>query len=930
MKKNETIKSFIPEALVIFLGTSGRKKASVVRHLESIFGITRLGQIKLLAFDAAGVESAIAVPSVYPDSENVALGPDEFIGIKLPDNDSLVKAELNGKLWMMKPHWHQNPGIVCDNSGTGGNQRNGAALWSLSENTVRQKINIALRELRDYQSQQQRIDITDGTKSVVNTIPVIVCGTELGGMASSGIDDVCRIAGQEAHALKCDVRITRLSLVLGCINPTDREMAARNELLALKRLQVYREGSYMAPIGDAKIHRPICDSVIMLSDSNNDGNINGLDALYSTAANYIFYLLSTPMGHVLRERAVDIEENLLKDDLGGTLSVSTASISKIHIDLPRVIEYCKCRLMTILYDWFLKPYQDVHASKDAVAVAESAKIVETLTQNTTLDRILSFTGLCGADVRQHMTMLFSNLVAGVKRGITGCTELAQASKQIIEVELSKKMPVQIQAEAEQMAGHFAKLVSQRIDIYLDAHDGVSRTKIFLDKLVEIINDLEHCNNSKFDRAIAKSKNISTMLANGHDMLARLRKRHSFIQAISIFKKSAIKRIFRVYTDLAIKNSLECEGRTILKNQLIPLLRTAVTSQSVYVQGIAGKIQVCRDEMAKEAHRLKTMSSVLMVPIGLELARPKFLDRQLESIVTSDGGIDELLKKLYQQFCETIGSLKTFGTDEPIKHDGMLNYCAKLAEQNVTHLNAIDVFRQECQSKLKQRIEMAVKESRGRLRVSGEGGDIIPMIKLIGVCDRSSGEWIVKIANEVDPHSGDWQIVETKDPNSIVFIQQRSRVSLTRIIQECRQFWKEPSDLNLRVQFGSDPIVSLAPGADCSNSEMDAVIAMGLSTGHIKEEASGVMLNHHDDPVLIGRSLPQIREYFRNEYHELIAVYCGFIKGLIATGQNAIKQLDVIAGRTNCKLVSELGIDAFANIRAIADALMPHLRRIKKN
>ncbi len=82
--------------------------------------------------------------------------------------------------------------------------------------------------------------------------------------------------------------------------------------------------------------------------------------------------------------------------------------------------------------------------------------------------------------------------------------------------------------------------------------------------------------------------------------------------------------------------------------------------------------------------------------------------------------------------------------------------------------------------------------------------------------------------------------------------------MTRFIQECRQFWKEPSDINLRVQFGSNPIVSLAPGADCSNSEVDAVIAMGLSTGHIKEEALGVVLNHQDDPVLIGKSLPQIR------------------------------------------------------------------------
>ena len=89
-----------------------------------------------------------------------------------------------------------------------------------------------------------------------------------------------------------------------------------------------------------------------------------------------------------------------------------------------------------------------------------------------------------------------------------------------------------------------------------------------------------------------------------------------------------------------------------------------------------------------------------------------------------------------------------------------------------------------------------------------------------------------------------------------------------------------------------------------------------------------MLNHNADPVLIGRSLPQIRGHFRNEYHGLIAVYCGFIKELIAAGQNTLGQLDVTSGSSDRKLVSELGIDAFADARTIADALMPHLRRIK--
>ena len=246
MKTYEKIKIVTPVALVIFLGTSGCKKALLVRFLEFIFGISRAGRIKLLAADAAAVESRIAVPAVYPEVEDITLGPDEFIGIKLPDNDYLGRAEREGRLWMMRAGWHRNPGVVCDNNGTGGNQRNGAALWTLNEEVMRPKINRAIRELRDYQVQQQRIDIADGTKSVTNTIPVIVCGTDLGGMASSRTDDICRMVGEEAYALKCDVRIIRLSLVMGCLNPVDRQVAARNQLLSHKRLQALLPGAAAA------------------------------------------------------------------------------------------------------------------------------------------------------------------------------------------------------------------------------------------------------------------------------------------------------------------------------------------------------------------------------------------------------------------------------------------------------------------------------------------------------------------------------------------------------------------------------------------------------------------------------------------------------------------------------------------------------------
>jgi hypothetical protein len=925
---HEKIKVVTPVALVIFLGTSGCKQALLIRFLECIFGVARACRIKFLAADACGVESRIDVPAVYRDVENITLGPDEFLGIKMPDNEYLARAEREGRLWMMRYGWHLQPNVLFDNSGTGGNQRNGAVLWSLNEEAIRPKINRALRELRDYQVQQQRIDIAAGTKSEVNTIPIIVCGTDLGGMASSRTDDICRMAGQEAYALKCDVRIIRLSLVMGCLNPTDREMAARNQLLSHKRLQAHLDGNYMTIAGENKTRRPVCDSVIMLSDANNDGGINSLEGLYSTAANYIFYLLSTPMGQIIRERAVDIEEGRPKDELGGTLMVSTASISKIHLDIPRIVEYCKFCLMTMLYGWFLRLCSDDQPRKDATSVAEGCRIMETATHHCALDRILSFRGIGGGDIRQHLMAMFAGLAEGVKRGIAGCIELAQASKQILETELPKRIVSQISGESSEAARGFARQVSTYVNTYLDMSDGIARAKMFLERLTDTIGDCDQSNSCKLERAAVKIKSITSMIARAHETLAQLRKRHRIIQAISIFKKAWIHRTLRVYTDMAIKTSLEFEGRTILKNELYPSLRDVVAGELIRIETIADCIESARNDMTAQSNRLIGMSPVLTTPIGLPLAGPTFLDKQLGYVTDHEGGKDELLGRLYLQFRQTVGSLDAFESADSQKQSALLDYCARIVALDIKHLNVIDVFRQEYSTTLKQRIEMAIKESRGRLCIAGEGHEMVPTIKLIGVHDRSSGEWIAKMANEVDSHSGDWRLVETGDPNSIVFMQQRSRVSLTRLIQQSRHFWKEPSDPQQRVQLGSDPIISLAPGVDCGNREVDTVIAMGLSTGYIKAAASGFMLNHQDDPIAMGSSLPQVRKYLKNDYPALMSVYCGFVMELNADSQATLKNLDNTASSTDCKLVGELGNSPFANAKAIADALLPHVRRIK--
>ena len=198
------------------------------------------------------------------------------------------------------------------------------------------------------------------------------------------------------------------------------------------------------------------------------------------------------------------------------------------------------------------------------------------------------------------------------------------------------------------------------------------------------------------------------------------------------------------------------------------------------------------------------------------------------------------------------------------------------------LNVADVFRRSCTStdEQKERIAQCVRESSGRLRLDGEADEIIPTMKFIAVNDRSTGERIANMANEVDTTSGDWQVVEIKDTNTIVLFQQRSRVSLTRLIAHADTHWKRPDGPQERVKLGSDPILAMIPSPDCREGDVCTVVAMGLVSETLRPSEKGYELNGQSgDPILLGTELGEIVCDLKDNYDWLVGMYESFVGNL---------------------------------------------------
>jgi hypothetical protein len=249
---------------------------------------------------------------------------------------------------------------------------------------------------------------------------------------------------------------------------------------------------------------------------------------------------------------------------------------------------------------------------------------------------------------------------------------------------------------------------------------------------------------------------------------------------------------------------------------------------------------------------------------------------------------------------------------------------------------MDVLTESCGStdEVKERIAQCIRESSGRLRLVGEADEIVPTIKFIGVNDRTTGERIADMANEIDTTNGDWQIIEIKDPNTIVFFQQRCRVSVTRIIADCDRFWKTPDSLAERAKLGSDPVLALIPTPARFEESVHATVAMGLVSGALVLSEKGYELDgQNGDAILLGTRLNEVVSGLRDNYDGLVGLYESFVNGLVRNRAEVEQRLNnyVQNDATNdVSLATQLGKEPFFRAQETVDALMPYLRRMPLN
>ncbi|HBG25846.1 MAG: hypothetical protein A2Y10_08315 [Planctomycetes bacterium GWF2_41_51] len=915
-----------PMGLAVLTGTSAGKAGVALRKLEKIYGINNsANQVDILHLDAEGIVTTFPVPMVDNTLEHLKLGPNETASCSIHDSKTRTKAENNGELWPMEPDWHLKPGVAKDKFGSGGNPRTGNALGRLNRNHIRKKLRNKLRRCGDYCRQRQLLESSDNKIADI-PITVIVCASFLGGFGNGTVVMILQLIRELAIELKLQVNIILLGMVMGSLEPTDKTVAARNQETLLRQLDACVVGQFKDIENKSETMELLCDSLLLTSNVNNFGEIDNFDKLIAAAANYIFGIFHTTLGNQILEKRVDIEESWPDDDEGGKLWAGTMSFSKIHVDVPRIIECETQKLMQLSLEHILEDNPLPEAKKEAELVTAEQMLVEKGSKNMACERLFRPDGNTTTHAVEDTLRIFRDR-CGSRWGFNRCYDMANASSYILTILIPRNVKPIVTRQAQTMLTNVETAIANLVAGFLKKPNGFSFARQFLEAFATSITEQAEANGKKLNNAQARKKSIDDRLATGHLLVKRLSRRWKIFRFLSFWTKREIRNIFETQTEQAVRTRLEITARTELANVIFPELLKFTGEQMADLQNALESALTMYQDIKTESKRLEELNSILVVPLGIELVDKLFIENQFKHILETEGGSDNIFANIFAEFQGHFPNLLAFKYHEieeikTVLHD----YSIGIVIRRLQNLNVIDVLEKYAASdnEKKALIAQAINESSGRLRTSGEGDRSIPTIKFIGIGDCHRTAWIEKMTNDIDKTDGQWKTFETGDKNTIIFFQQRAQISVSNIIQWTSSFWGKPKTAQQMIKIGPCPILALAPASYDNSDNLNVLAAMAFATDKIYQ------IHPASNNIFLNGGFSKIIERLKTDFSLCMDIYREFIIELINDYNNMVNKLNKFINQADSPWIEVIGNNAFVKTAEIATALQPHLSRLPED
>lgn len=582
----------------------------------------------------------------------------------------------------------------------------------------------------------------------------------------------------------------------------------------------------------------------------------------------------------------------------------------------------------------LENTDSVAPQKRASEVTSSLSLKETNVEDMAVQYLLLLSSLGNIDARDRAISVFRNMM-GNRMGFQGCCDIYRAARHALDNEVVKNLVPAIQEKAEQWPVEFADALNSDVSHYLIKLSGLSESRQFLDHLRKLINRYESINQRKLTQTKKNNRSIRKVIRRFEKTFHKTQNKNCIKRALSFTNKAQFRNEYPVYIESLMRSELEITARELLYRKVYPNFHEAITNQIERLNLITKNIISAAEEAKNETNRLKNLPDDFYTPVGCELADTKFINSKLNDVYAKQGGKAKNIEKIFETFIGRFKSLDTFINQDinRIEHH-IIDFCRQTSLQVLWQLNILDVLQEAFPDKQHQHelICHLIRQSNGRVKVSGEADQEIPKLKYICGPDPGIINWAVRIANEIERRGVDWRGLVIEGLSSLFFFQYRAQISVSRLIADTFSIYQPPHHVKELVLLGESPITALIPLPGCDNDNLDRVIAQGLLSKVIIKGKDGYELKKPlVKPKYIGKTASQIRESLSRNFADIVYINQEFALKLAKEGNDLDHRFPEYMNSSEGTepSLTEIGEMPFRTTVEIVDALMPYLSRLPR-
>lgn len=922
----------------IILGSEVRQIAVAASAMSHRYGIDPELLVKRLFFDWQSKISCKLDGMLELDIE-AFFGPEEFLQAKVPNNkEALKKAEEKGDLWPMPESWHRNPGAILDNMGAGGDQRVGLILALVNRRIIKRKLRKIIQKAIDHARHDKLIlkGMDEGwipvrvvIKLQFSTVGATGSGSMHWFLSEDGIRSCAKDDGVEAN-------VVLQVICRGNLQTNNNEYAELNEYIAMKHIQVLGTGAYKSPI-TGKIQPVPFDSFFICCNQNGNGNMTEFEHFLAHQGHCDHFLFHTPAGAKMRERLPDMLA-FKQDEYGEPQIAHTISCAFISRDSNRIHKFLSHKAAAVLARRITAEGNSQKAREYAAGLARQNGMIESDQDNQITKTVMHPAEFGNEDIAEIATAGFTDRI-GNCRGLERAIAADNSARAILNSDIPQTYQSSMQKQTQAHLKTVINILEKNLKQMMRTFHGIweaQRCYGFLKLIAE----------RSLQSLMGKARELEEFKQPHEQILADASDRQNTLAQSRWWVRFGNSLLIR-----RLASDLEQSGLAVINYQLqiaacdigvndllIPLLDYLDRTFN-WLCGMSQKFSQAAQIFDNKADGIAAEPTTSNVPLGIELTTPEYLNDYFRDYVSRQGGIEKFSAYLLSRFLSKHGSL-AFLAEASMEEctEVFTEICNDILRLEIETTNVISEFKRLYPDKNKQRriIEQLIKQSEGRLLITGEVNESVVWLKAANVTSAEDAEWLREILESVDKKQGKWQVVVDKDADRISIAQLRGEIALQPLLDRLLTR-DDPETWAMLVDRAPDPVSVLIVRPNPSIRQFRRELVKAIVNKQITVDENGCyILSCSTGEILnLGKTFETVHARLQPKWPELVFIGSTFGCNLVVSQEQIISELNRLETEIDLNtsdsdpLLGLIDITAVKESQTQAELLLPRLKRIRK-